>query len=134
MSKKKSLIRFAPDVPNWIRRAVKANYKTLRLQDWSIDVMIADCVADGSHCDVDTDYLRAAIFISPSATKKDINRTVMHEMNHIVLADLVAVVYDDIFPHVNPPVDKVLGGVFNRVFEQTNERLTNIISAVSKEA
>lgn len=136
MSKKKD------QMPQWILDK-RDHYKSiLRLNDWRIDLVLEPMEQtedeqnnivrqQNGYCTADPEYFIAVIGISDQLTESDDTNhsmTVLHEMIHVVLAELqYAVINKIIHPYCKERYEVIANRELTYNIERLNVRLSTII-------
>lgn len=87
--KRRAGLRFDPDVPEWMRRAIRRWYKRLNLHEWQVRVSLED--ADDLDADDQTQaliaplpqYLDAHLTIRSDIERDSFEACVIHELRHL---------------------------------------------------
>lgn len=123
--------------PEWVRECVVEWRDRLLLSHWGIRISTHD--APGGEDNLAIVELFPEIFRANITLRSDVpgepddewQKTIIHEMVHVRLAEISEFVRDDVLPELGPAAERIAGAAFRRALEPTVEALAHTLWALS---
>lgn len=121
-------------VPDWVHPYIVDWRDRLLLTHWRIHIRVHDAPAGDEHV-IGAVELFPELFTANMVLRSDVpdepidewQKTIVHEMVHIRLAEISEFVRDDVLPELGPAAERIAGAAFRRALEPTVEALAHTL-------
>ena len=124
--------------PEWVREYIGEWRDRLLLAHWRIRIQTNDAPAGDDRTlgmvELSPELFTAVITLRsdvPAKPDDEWQRTLIHEMVHVRLAEISEFVRDDVLPELGPAAERIAGAAFRRALEPAVEALAHTLWSLS---